>query len=168
VGLGVFLVAVTMLFVAFTASYLARRTAADWAPVPLPELFWVNTAVLVASSAALEWGRRRGRRGDLAALRTGVRATAALGALFVLGQVGAWRQLAAQGVFMATSPHSAFVYLLSGVHAVHLTGGVGALAYALRQVDRHPDPPGAVEAPALYWHFVDALWLYVFAVLAFL
>ena len=175
VGLWFFLTAVTMLFIAFTVAYAARRTAPDWTPVALPSILWVNTGLLVASSATLEWARRRGRLGDTAGARGGLTGTVLLGAAFLAGQVTAWRELAAAGVFMATSPHSAFFHLLTAVHGLHLLGGLGALGYALRRTAATApagpalggkDPTSAVlGSVAIYWHFLTALWLYVFFIL---
>ncbi len=93
--------------------------------------------------------------------------TLALGLLFVAGQVAAWRNLAAQGVFLATGPSSAFFYVLTAAHAVHVLGGVTALGYLRHRVRRAPLPPlGAVAAVTTYWHFMDGLWLYLFFLLA--
>src|SRR3990172_8316523 len=101
-GLWFLLTAVTMLFIAFTVAYAARRTAPDWAAIALPPILWVNTGLLGASSATLEWARRRGRRGDARGVRGGLTVTALLGAAFLVGQIAAWRELAAAGGFMAT------------------------------------------------------------------
>jgi len=166
-GLWFLLVAVAMLFVAFTVSYLARRTAPDWRPVPLPALLWINTLVLLSSSAALEEARRRGRRGAGGAMRRALGLTALLGGVFLFGQIAAWRELAAAGLFMRTSPHSAFFYLLTAVHGVHLLGGLGALGYALRRVAGAPQAAVAVTlgAVAIYWHFLTVLWIYLLGIL---
>jgi cytochrome c oxidase subunit 3 len=180
-GLWIFLVAVTMLFIAFTASYLARRTAPDWgARIALPPILWLNTIVLLASSGVLERARRRWRLGDARTLRGGLLVAAGLGGVFLAGQFAAWRQLALAGVFMRTNPHSAFFYLLTAVHGLHLLGGLGAFGYALSRVASLPVAAGpavtggpvsvtaAVEGVGLYWHFLAALWLYVFILLFFL
>lgn len=169
VGLWVFLTAVTMLFIAFTASYLSRRNASDWTPVPLPPILWVNTAVLLLSSVVLEWARRRGEGADARGLRAGLATVAILGVIFVIGQVAAWRQLAAAGLFMQSSPHSAFFFLLTAVHTLHLVGGLAALGVAIARGRRWSvgsRPP--VGVAATYWHYLDALWLYIFAILFFL
>ena len=175
VGLWFLLTAVTMLFIAFTVAYAARRTAPDWAPIALPPILWVNTGLLGASSATLEWARWRGRRGGAAGVRRGLTVTTLFGAAFLVGQVTAWRELAAAGVFMATSPHSAFFHLLTAVHGLHLLGGLGALGYALRRT-AGTAPAGPVlggedltsavlGSVAIYWHFLTALWLYVFFII---
>src|SRR3990170_787168 len=175
VGLWFLLTAVTMLFIAFTVAYAARRTAPDWTAMALPSILWVNTGLLGASSATLEWARRRGRRGDAAGVRGGLTVTTLFGAAFLVGQIAAWRELAAAGVFMATSPHSAFFHLLTAVHGLHLLGGLGVLGYALRRAAA-PAPAGPVlggedltsavlGSVAIYWHFLTVLWLYVFFII---
>ncbi|MAE75986.1 MAG: cytochrome oxidase subunit III [Planctomycetes bacterium] len=148
------LAVVTMLFAAFTASYLIRRTGTDWGHIQLPSLVWVTTVVLALSSGTLELARK-GRRGGWLGM------TLALGLTFVVLQVLAWQSLAADGVFAASHPHSAFYYMLTGVHAVHVIGGIGALLVATKR-------PTFVGLCALYWHFVGLVWVWVLLVLKFL
>ena len=160
--------AITILFASFTSTYLVRRGESDWRVGPLPSILWVNTAVLLLSSATMEWARSRGRRGQLDGLRIGLTVTTALGVAFLLGQIQAWRELVAAGIYMATNPHGAFFYLLTGTHGLHLVGGVLGLFYVLMKVRRTADAPSAldtVDAAATYWHFLDGLWLYLFIVL---
>jgi len=167
VGVAAFLAAVTMLFIAFTTAYLARRQEAGWPAIAIPAILWVNTAVLLASSGALERARALLRRGDIA-FRLALAATAALGVAFVLGQLVAWRQLAAQGVYLASNPHSSFFYLLTGAHGLHLLGGLGALSVVLARAWRGQYTPRAhagITVFATYWHFMAGLWLYLFVLL---
>jgi len=168
IGMAAALVAVTMLFLAFTTAYLARRQEPGWGAVMMPPILWLTTALLLASSGTLEWARRRIAAGDIRGLERGLAATAWLGGAFLLGQIGAWWSLAAQGVYISSNPHSGFFYLLTGAHAAHLLGGLAALgvvvwkAYAGRYgVASH----AGVGVFALYWHFMDLLWLYLFALL---
>lgn len=168
VGVGALLAAVAMLFVAFTTAYLARRQEAGWLAIAVPPVLWLNTAVLVLSSATLEGARVRITRGDVDGFQRGLWETAALGVLFLLGQVAAWRQLSAQGLYLASNPHSAFFYLLTGLHGLHLLGGLGALGWVLLRASGGAYTPRAhtgVGVFALYWHFMDGLWLYLFALL---
>jgi cytochrome c oxidase subunit III len=168
IALGGFLSAVVMLFIAFTSAYVTRRQEAGWPEITLPWILWLNTAVLLGSSAALEWGRARLRRGDLAGLDRGLRVTAWLGIAFVVGQLFAWRSLARQGVYLASNPHSSFFYLLTGMHGLHLLGGLAALAVvSARSAARRYTPAAhdGLTVFTLYWHFMDGLWLYVFALL---
>jgi len=96
-GLVAFLGTVTMLFIGFTSAYILRRASADWQPLAAPPVLWLNTALLLASSAGLEAARRRLRGWDLAGSERWLLATGLLGLLFVAGQYVGWRQLAARG-----------------------------------------------------------------------
>ena len=166
-GVWMFLATVVMLFAAFTSAYIVRRAASDWMPIELPRILWANTAVLVASSLALERARLANRRHQ--ALSTyDILATAGLGFLFLTGQVAAWRELAARGVYLPTSPHSSFVYILTGTHGVHIAAGLVLLIYTatrMRPVGVCPDRAAIARltaASATFWHFLTVLWLYLF------
>lgn len=167
-GLWVFLGSVTMLFASFTSAYLVRRAGSDWAPLQIPSVLWVSTAVLLASSATIELTRRAFQSWKPLAFRKWMSATFVLGVLFICGQLLAWQQLAEQGIFLQSNPHSSFFYVFTAVHALHVLGGIVALLYVLVQSWRYELTPGVSSAPALcatYWHFVDAVWLYLFVVL---
>lgn len=168
-GLMVLLATVTMLFAAFTAAILMRRTGTDWVQVTLPQIIWANTLVILLSSVALEGARksvRRGRDGRISGRWLGV--AGLMGIVFLAGQILAWRMLVAQGVFLPSSPHAAFFYMLSGVHGAHVLGGIGALIWTFRRT-----VAGAYSAAnytglthaAIYWHFVGAVWLYLLIIL---
>lgn len=166
-GLWLFLGTLSMLFAGFTSAYVVRRASADWAPIPTPGVLWVNGAVLLASTVALEVARRRLRGWDLVGTQGWLAITGALGGLFLLGQLLAWRALAAQGVFLASNPHSSFFYVLSGLHALHLLGGLAWFAAAMWKVRRMAYTPGedALALFATYWHFLTVLWAYLFVLL---
>ncbi len=171
IGVGALLAAVTMLFVAFTTAYIGRQQEAGWTPLAIPGVLWVTTAVLLASSGTFEWGRARLVRADAAGLRQGLGWTAGLGAAFAVGQFVAWRQLAAQGIYLTSNPHSSFFYLLTGLHGLHLLGGLAALAVVLVRAygNRYtPREYAGLSVCGLYWHFMDALWLYLFVLLFWL
>ncbi len=162
-GLLAFMGTVSMLFIGFTSAYILRRAQADWRPLQVPSLLWFTTTVLLASSGTLEVGRRRFRAWDLRGAQTWVTVTGLLGLAFLVGQVLAWRQLAGQGVFLSSNPHSSFFYVLTGVHGLHLLGGfVWFVAVALR-IRRMAEAPGqdGLGRFALYWHFLAGLWLYL-------
>jgi cytochrome c oxidase subunit 3 len=164
-GVWVGIATISMSFAAYTSAMVARQGAApDWLHFQLPPILYFNTMVLLASSGTLELSRRRIVD---AAGRYWLGVTLALGMVFVTGQVLAWRDLAAQGLYLGTSPSSAFVYVFTVLHALHLLGGIVALVYVLWRLRRlsGPRPTGALGAVALYWHFMDALWLYLLLVL---
>jgi cytochrome c oxidase subunit 3 len=164
-GVWAFLGTVTMLFIGFTSAYIVRRTGIDWRPLPAPRLLWWNTAALVLSSVTLEVARRRRSALDLSGLRLWLSGTALLAALFVLGQLRAWRLLGELGFFLHSNPHSSFFYMLSGVHLLHLAGGVVWFALVLRRLRgaRYADAQGGrtLSLFATYWHFLGVLWVYV-------
>jgi cytochrome c oxidase subunit 3 len=164
-GLWAFLGTVSMLFIGFTSAYIVRRTGFDWRPLPAPRLLWWNTAALLLSSLALERARRRRSALDLAGLRTWLGATALLAALFVAGQFKAWRLLRALGFFLSSNPHSSFFYMLSGVHLLHVGGGLIWFTLVLHRLrgPRYAAAGGGrtLSLFATYWHFLGLLWVYV-------
>lgn len=164
-GVWVGIAAIILMVAAFTGALVVRRTQADWIHFRLPPIIYVNTLVLLVSSATLE--RARGSAPGEAPLRRWLSITLALGLLFVVGQVLAWSNLVAQGLFLATSPSSAFFYVLTALHGVHLLGGVAALVYVLGRARRATDggAAGALDAAVLYWHFLAVLWLYLLLLL---
>ncbi|HLK33225.1 MAG TPA: cytochrome c oxidase subunit 3 [Terriglobales bacterium] len=193
-GLAVGIAPIVMLFVAFSSAYLVRQGLAswdlrtnsyinDWAPVHLPVLLLVvNTCFLLVSSLTMEFARRQAAQAAAIAPITampGIAAdeqhnvpwlgiTVALGLGFLAGQVLAWRQMEAHGIFLSSNPSSSFFYLLTGMHALHLAGGVVALLYATATVwlKRPPESRSVViDVTAWYWHFMALLWLYIFALL---
>ncbi len=167
-GMAFALVAIAMLFVAFTTTYLGHRQEPGWTQIPLPWILWLDTGILLASSAAVEWGRRRLKRGDTMGFRRALTAGGGLGVAFLVGQLLAWQQLVRQGVYLSSQPHSSFFYLLTGAHGVHLLGGLVAFAVILPRAWRGAyTPPGsvAVNVSSTYWHFLTGLWLYVFIIL---
>jgi cytochrome c oxidase subunit 3 len=194
-GLLIALTPILMVFVSFTSAYIVRQglptldpqtnlLVKDWIPIKLPTLLLVNTLVLLLSSVGMELARRQFRgEAVLASAGTGSEVssgeqnkmpwlfmTLILGLLFLFGQWTAWRQLAASGFYVSTTPSSSFVYLLTGTHAVHLMGGVLALfvasiaalfrrALATRSI--------VIDVTAWYWHFMAGLWVYILCLLEF-
>ncbi len=141
-----FLAVVAMLFAGFTAAYLIRRPAEDWVPVSLPAWGWWATGALTASSVALELARRQGSQ---QLLNLGL----ALGLLFLAGQALSWRELASEGVYLRSTPHGAFYFMLSAAHGLHLLGGLVGLVLTSRR-------KGDLKHIAGYWHFMGLVWLY--------
>jgi len=157
----------SMMFIGFTSSYMVRRAAGDWRPLPLPSMLWVNTLALLASSVAIEAARRALKAWDLPGAQRWLGLTGILGVMFAAGQFVAWRQLAAQGVFLSSHPHSSFFYMLTGVHLVHLAGGLAWFVAALTRLRRLAYAPGedGLGLFAIYWHFLGALWAYLLLLL---
>jgi cytochrome c oxidase subunit 3 len=169
-GIAVACVSILMFFMALVSAYVVRKgSAGDWATFRFPALIWLNTVVLLTSSATAELARKRLGKADLLGFRALWWVTTTLGLLFLAGQLFVWRQLAYQGVFMATNPASSFFYVFTGAHALHIVAGVGALLFvALRNFDRAKVTRAtAAEVTSYFWHFLDALWVFL-AVLLYL
>ncbi len=168
-GMWFFLATVTMLFAAFASSYLIRRTSSDWAPIALPTILWLNSAVLVLSSVALERARSRVSDGDLVGASRRLDLSIALGLAFVAGQAIGWSALIGQGVFLPTSPHASFFYMLTGLHALHVTAGLILLTVTRFKVASAPQDSEAarwLRIAGSYWHFMGGLWIFLFLLLA--
>jgi cytochrome c oxidase subunit 3 len=175
-GIWVVLASITMTFAAFTSALIVRQgSALDWGHLTLPPVLYLNTLVLLGSSVALEVARRK--VGDFMVGETlAPKAQASkptlwlyvalsLGVLFVVGQYAAWRQLRSQGLFLATNPNSSFFYVLTAIHALHVLGGLGGLARVIRRLDLSILRKSTLDATAYYWHFMDALWVYLLLLL---
>ncbi len=166
-GIWVALAGILMFFMALVSAYIVRKSSADWRAVALPRIVWLNTAVLLVSSLALEGSHRAWEREDAKAFRQWWAVATALGMLFLAGQWMAWRELAAAGVYLATNPSSSFFYLLTAAHGLHLAGGLTALVYVLARGWMRLRATGGVaaEIAGIYWHFMDGLWVFLLLVL---
>jgi len=167
-GMWIFLATVTMLFAGFTSAIFVRREALDWQPIPVPSLLWLNTALLLASSAGIERVRALFQQQKKGAARGWLLGSTLLGILFLVGQIAAWRELSAKGLYLSSNPHSAFFFILTGAHAAHLLGALIALGYLnVRLWLDHSTlgPRTAIKLCSTCWHFFDALWIYLFAML---
>jgi cytochrome c oxidase subunit III len=167
IGLGVFLAVVSSLFALFISAYFMRMQVADWAELPSPKLLWFNTGVLILSSVALQYAQVAARRGRIVDVGDGLIAGGLFALTFLVGQLFAWQQLNAAGYFLAANPANAFFYLLTGVHGLHLLGGLVALGRAAGKVWRGElgQVRLSVQLCAIYWHFLLALWLVLFSLL---
>jgi cytochrome c oxidase subunit III len=167
-GIALGIVSILMFFMALSSAYLVRRaTSTQWTPIHLPAILWVNTLVLLGSSAAIERARKRLLLGDFSGFRSLWQITTGLGLAFLVGQLIAWRQLAAQGIYVATNQASGFFYIFTALHGVHLIGGVTALLYvSQRKMDSQKVPLAIVaDVTSYYWHFMDGLWIFLLAIL---
>jgi len=169
-GLWMFLATVTMLFAAFTSAYVVRRTGSDWHVVALPSILWFNTLVLAASSVSVEAAYYSGLRSRWRTATTAVAAAMALGIAFVAGQLAAWRQLVAAGVYLPTSPHSSFFYMLTGAHAVHVVAALVVLAWGTAATASGRRQPHAwtarIDVCRTFWHYLGGVWVFLFGLLS--
>jgi cytochrome c oxidase subunit III len=170
VGLGVFLAVVGSLFALLVSAYSMRMDMQDWRALPVPKLLWLNTALLIVSSMALQQARLAAHRGAMGDARVAMLAAGATCIAFLAGQLMAWQQLAALGYAAARNPANAFFYLITGLHGLHLLGGLVALALAGARL-RRGGPPArlrlSIDLCAIYWHFLLLIWFVLFGLLLF-
>ncbi|MDE2665321.1 MAG: cytochrome c oxidase subunit 3 [Acidobacteriota bacterium] len=167
-GMWLALASISMMFIGFSSAYiLGQGTNSQWRAMAAPPFVWINTVILLASSLSLELARRATAAAEL---KRWMALTCLLGAAFLVGQLWIWRLLADQGIYLSGNPHSSFFYLLTGVHGVHLLGGMAALATltarAWNSAARVP-ASASLNVTALYWHFMDGLWIYLLVLLFF-
>lgn len=161
IGLRVFMGVATTLFSLLILAYAMRMREADWMPIPHPVLLWWNTGALALASAAMQMARQASTRRAPWLLAGG-----ALAALFVIGQWTAWQQLSASGQGVTVNPSNSFLYVFTGLHALHVIGGL--IAWGVTAARLRADPERARRAVALcatYWHFLLAVWLVLLAVM---
>lgn len=164
------LASIVMLFAGLTSAYVIRLGSSDhWRAISIPAFLLPNSLLLLGSSVTLEIFRRKMGRGLSPAARFWILATTCLGVAFLAGQILIWRALSAQGIYLSSNAHSSFFYLMTGTHGVHLAGGVVALLVlswkASREVFTSRGLKIFTDMTAIYWHFMDGLWIYLFLLL---
>ena len=173
VGTWVALASIAMLFTALSSAYIVRAaSSSDWLPLTMPRVLLLSTALIIVSSGTLETARRKLKASLIAPHKQWLLLTVFLGLGFLASQLFAWKQLARQGIYLASNPHSSFLYLRTAMHALHLICGLLALTYLLLRSGRlvagsdvTPRQQASADAVTIYWHFMDALWIYLFLLL---
>jgi cytochrome c oxidase subunit 3 len=152
-----------------SADQRLHRQSSERPSLEFPSTFFVSTALILLSSVTFEMTRRALRQRKEEKFTRWLGLTAALGIGFLIAQLLAWRQLIAAGFFVNTNRHSGFAYIFTGLHAVHLLGGIIGLAYVVTKsrwgtwtaIRRR----ASIDATAIYWHFLDGLWIYLLLIL---
>jgi len=174
-GIWVGLSAIAMMFAALTSALYVREGSGytDWTHISLPPILYFNTLALVASSITLELARRRvaafmrGQQATRSQASLWLNVTMLLGLVFVVGQYFAWLKLRSEGLYLPTNPNSSFFYVLTGVHVVHVLGGLGGLTRVMLKFrsTAHALRRSTMDATSYYWHFMGALWIYLLFIL---
>lgn len=168
------LAAVTALFLGFTFAYLYNRVEQGIPPVRLPSLFYWNSLILILSSGTLWWAKKSYRDDDTEKYRLALFTTFGLTLLFLIAQIFAWNQLRGADVFINSSTMASYLYLISALHFAHVIAGIPFLAYfifiAYKKMQSpvsvllyfsDPDKKRRLDLLNIYWHFLDALWIYL-------
>ncbi|MGH9683435.1 MAG: cytochrome c oxidase subunit 3 [Candidatus Acidiferrales bacterium] len=166
-GMTIALGGILMFFMALVSAYIVRKGFPDsgWGGLDVPPVLWLNTLILIASSFTIARSRNRFVAGDKEGFRHWWSVTAVLGGFFLAGQLIAWRELAAAGVYLASNPSSSFFYVFTAAHGLHLLGGIAALAFVGARAPRYLNRGTAIEVASMYWHFMDGLWVFLFMLL---
>ena len=167
-ALWLFCVSVLMIFGALTSAYIVRQAEGNWFVFDLPQLFWINTGIILLSSVSMHWAYLSAKRDNLESVKTATIITTILGVAFLVGQYLAWGSLVDSKVHFVGNPSGSFVYVLSGLHGLHIVGGVVFLLILLSSTMKykvHSKNLNQIEMCATYWHFLGGLWLYLFVFL---
>lgn len=169
VALGFFLGVVVVVFSLFTVSYFLRMELPDWTPMADPAQLWFNTGLLVVSSVLFQWTRNGIARGESRNIKAGLLGGGLFAVAFIIAQWIVWQDLMQQGMVLRTNPSVAFFYLMTGLHAVHLLGGLWVWSKSSIKLLSGAEPQAiklSVELCTIYWHFLLLVWLIVFGILA--
>ncbi len=163
------IVSICMVFAGLTSAYMVRSGDPGWMHFDLPGIFYVSTAIILSSSLTMWWAYRSAQKDNYSGVKTGMLLTLALGIAFTLSQFSAWAILTDQGVFItgkSSNPAGSFLYVISGAHLAHLFGGLLVLIYvcikSFKQIYHSKNLLG-LQLCSIYWHFLDLLWVYLFA-----
>jgi cytochrome c oxidase subunit 3 len=162
------MISILMFFLGLCTAFLVlKHVSQTWVPLHLPRILWLNTAILLLSSYTLEKARWRLSAIDFPGFRMLWRVTTILGISFLAGQLIAWLQLVATGIYIASNQASSFFYIFTAAHGAHLIGGVTALLYvATSDFEKGKiSRTTAVEITSYYWHFMDGLWVFLLLLL---
>jgi cytochrome c oxidase subunit 3 len=162
--LWVAIASILMMFAGLTSAYIVKSNQASWQEVGVPKIFWISTAVILISSLTMQMAVRSFKQRAMNQYRLLIAITFFLGIVFIIFQCIGFIQLWEQQVTLKGSGAGQFLYVIFGLHAIHVLGGVIALMVMFLRaffgkIKLYSAVP--VEVAATYWHFVDALWIYL-------
>jgi cytochrome c oxidase subunit 3 len=164
-----FLLSVVMIFASLTSGYIVRKAEGNWIDFELPPIFWFTTAILLLSSVTHQLAFQNAKRDNLGAVKGWMVLTALLGLAFLVTQWYSWVYLVNINVyFSGNNVAGSFLYVLTGLHGVHVISAVIFVLVVTIQTIRfkvHSKNILGIELCTTYWHFLDALWIYLFAFL---
>lgn len=170
------LLVVMMTFGGLIGAYvvIATNNVTEWRPFDLPVQVWISTVIILISSVVYPFAQRAIEKNDHVRTQRFLIATTVFGAAFISSQILAWLALVARGLYMSGNPYAGFFYILTGIHAAHILGGVIALgAIYLRTRNKTEYGPelqyrrNLARSVGWYWHFMGAIWIVLFILLGF-
>jgi cytochrome c oxidase subunit III len=162
------IVSIIMLFAGLTSGYIVRQAEGNWLHFELPKIFYLSTAFIVISSLSMQWAVWSAKKNQHGNLLTGLILTLGLGLAFSFAQFLGWTNLVEMKVFFGgatANPSGSFLYVLTGLHLAHLAGGLIYLLFVITNSIRgkyNSENNLQVQLCAIYWHFLDILWVYLF------
>ena len=155
---------ILMMFAGLTSAFIVKSNQTGWKQVLMPKIFWISAAVIILSSITMQMALRSFRQREMNQYRLLIGLTCVLGIVFVLLQWTGFQQLWAQKISFKGSGAGQFLYVIFGLHALHVIGGIVALMVMfikafVGKIKLYSSVP--VEVVATYWHFVDILWIYL-------
>ena len=167
------MVSMAMIFAGLTSAYVVRQGKGDWLKFELPQLFYISTAIIIISSVTMNWVLSSAKNNNYKNVKLASLITLILGFAFVICQFKAWGTLVDQKVFFAgkySNAAGSYLYILTGLHLLHLIGGILALLLvwvkSLKNKYNSENLLG-IKLCAIFWHFLDVLWIYLFLFLLF-
>ena len=171
-ALWLFMVSVIMIFGALTSAYIVRQAEGNWLDFEMPTMFWITSGIILASSVTMHWAYLSAKKDNIEMAKVAMTLTVILGLGFLVGQWLGWKELVAGGIYLVGRESSgvsgSFMYVISGLHGVHVISGVLFLIVVSVNVFRlkiHSKKLSQIEMCTTYWHFLDGLWLYLFVFL---
>jgi len=164
-ALWLFIGTIVMMFAALTSAYIVKRGEGNWLDFQLPEIFYYTSGVIILSSITMQWAYYSARKDNLDFIKVALSLTTVLGIVFLVGQFLAWGTLVDYQVYFVGNPSGSFLYVLTGLHGLHLISGIIFLIIVLISTFRykvHSKNMVRIEMCATYWHFLGVLWLYLF------
>ncbi len=164
-GMWLFLASVMMLFMSLTSAYIVRQAEGNWVFFELPSLFYLTSIIIIGSSVSMQWAFFAAKKDNQEMTKTMVLITTILGLLFLIGQFFGWKQLVAGSIYLVGNPSGSFLYILTGLHALHIISAIVFLLIVLISAFKgriHSKNMAQVEMCTTYWHFLGGLWLYLF------
>jgi cytochrome c oxidase subunit 3 len=163
--LWLFIVSIVMLFAALTSAYIVRQSDGNWLEYELPAIFWVTSGIIVLSSLSMHYAYISARKDNLTSVKIGLSSSLVLGFAFLIGQFLSWGYLVDHDVYFVGNPAGSFLYVLTGLHGLHLVSGlifvlivlIGSFRYRV-----HSKNMLNIELSMTYWHFLGVLWIYLF------
>lgn len=159
------IVSTTMIFAAFTSAYIVRQAQGNWVFFDMPVAFFISTAIILLSSTTMFYATSGAKKNNSKQTSTGLKLTIILGFGFAISQYLGWSSLVDQNVFLVGNPSGSFFYIISGVHLLHVFGGIIVLLFSLNSNAKGLYTASnriGLQLSSIYWHFLDALWVYLF------